>query len=58
MQALPQLSRAVSTDSNPAVEQKNQEKSGDIAVQPTRDVLVADVISGAPSAWKPPLTGQ
>ncbi|KAJ3506560.1 hypothetical protein NLJ89_g6802 [Agrocybe chaxingu] len=43
------FSRYVSTGAGNAAEKKTEEKSGDIAVQPTRDVLVADVISGAPS---------
>ncbi|KDR82834.1 hypothetical protein GALMADRAFT_238437 [Galerina marginata CBS 339.88] len=44
----PILARNATTDTTP-IEKKKEEKSGDIAVQPTRDVLVADVISGAPS---------
>jgi NADH dehydrogenase (ubiquinone) Fe-S protein 4 len=47
---VPQISRYISTDPSAAVEKSGEEKSGDIAIQPTRDVLVADVISGAPSA--------
>ncbi|KIM43406.1 hypothetical protein M413DRAFT_444233 [Hebeloma cylindrosporum] len=45
----PQIARYVSTEPAQAVEKKGEEKSGDIAIPPTRDVLVADVISGAPS---------
>ncbi|PPQ91698.1 hypothetical protein CVT25_012911 [Psilocybe cyanescens] len=50
VQVIPQLSRGVTTEAAPTVVRKDEEKSGlgDIAVQPTRDVLVADVISGAP----------
>jgi NADH dehydrogenase (ubiquinone) Fe-S protein 4 len=48
---VPQLARYVSTEPAQAVEKKGEEKSGDIAIPPTRDVLVADVISGAPRAF-------
>jgi len=46
--SVPQLSRYVTTE---PLEKKGEEKSGDIAIPPTRDVLVADVISGAPCAF-------
>ncbi|KAF8957246.1 ETC complex I subunit conserved region-domain-containing protein [Flammula alnicola] len=47
--AAPRLARSVSTEgSAPPAEKKEAQKSGSIAIQPTRDVLVADVISGAP----------
>ena len=40
-----QLSRYTSTEATPSAEGKTD---GEITIQPTRDVLVADVISGAP----------
>ena len=43
-----QLSRYTSTEAAPIAEGK---ADGEIAVQPTRDVLVADVISGAPGVF-------
>jgi len=49
--AAPQLARYASTEPAQAVEKKGEEKPGDIAIPPTRDVLVADVISGAPCAF-------
>ncbi|KJA17999.1 hypothetical protein HYPSUDRAFT_45722 [Hypholoma sublateritium FD-334 SS-4] len=45
----PSLTRGVATDAPTPVENKDDKKSGDIAVQPARDVMVADVISGAPN---------
>ena len=45
----PRLSRSLATDTPSPAENADDKKSGDIAVQPPRDVLVADVISGAPS---------
>lgn len=47
----PRLTRGVATDAPTPAENKDDKKSGDIAVQPARDVMVADVISGAPSAY-------
>lgn len=45
---LGQLHRYNSTEATPSAENK---ADGKIAIQPTRDVLVADVISGAPSEF-------
>ena len=44
-----QLSRYNSTEATPKVESKADKE---ITIQPTRDVLVADVISGAPSMFR------
>ncbi|KAF5315108.1 hypothetical protein D9619_007376 [Psilocybe cf. subviscida] len=45
--AAPTLARTLATDASATTPESKE--SGDIAIQPTRDVLVADVISGAPS---------
>lgn len=49
LKPLPALSRALTTDTAPSAEANTKETS-DIAApaQPPRDVMVADVISGAP----------
>lgn len=46
------LARSLSTEVPKASTETSAKASdaGDLTVQPTRDVLVADVISGAPSA--------
>ena len=44
-----QLTRYNSTEATPSAESKADRE---IAIQPTRDVLVADVISGAPSRFR------
>lgn len=48
---LGRLSRYNSTEATPGAESKADSDKG-ITIQPTRDVLVADVISGAPSMFK------
>jgi len=45
-----QFSRNISIDTTVTVEKKQQ--PGPVAVQPVRDVMVADVISGAPGAFE------
>jgi NADH dehydrogenase (ubiquinone) Fe-S protein 4 len=51
---LTQFSRKLSTGAALIPEKRLEEKpklnSGEIAIQPVRDVMVADVISGAPGA--------
>jgi NADH dehydrogenase (ubiquinone) Fe-S protein 4 len=44
-----QLSRYTSTEATPSAESKADREI--TTIQPTRDVLVADVISGAPSMF-------
>ncbi len=44
-----QFSHNISTDTPATVEKKQQ--PGPVAVQPVRDVMVADVISGAPGVF-------
>ena len=46
------FSRNISIDTPVTVEKKQQ--PGPVAVQPVRDVMVADVISGAPGAFENP----
>ncbi|KAF8194133.1 Ndufs4, NADH dehydrogenase Fe-S protein 4 [Pholiota molesta] len=45
---VPTLVRGVASDSSKPVPSPGEHKSGEIVVPPTRDVLPADVISGAP----------
>jgi hypothetical protein len=45
-----QFSRNISTDTPATVEKKQQ--PGPVVVQPVRDVMVADVISGAPGVFE------